>query len=492
MSGKQSATAPRLQGREGEWEMVIGLEVHAQIKSASKLFSGAATDFGANPNEQVSLVDAAMPGMLPVLNRFCVEQAVRSALGLGCEVQRRSVFDRKNYFYPDLPQGYQISQYSDPIAKGGEVLIETDAGTRRVRLVRLHLEQDAGKSLHDQAPGTTLVDLNRTGVALMEIVSEPDMRSAEEAAAFVRKLRSLLRYLGTCDGNMEEGSLRADINVSVRRPDAPYGTRCEVKNLNSARFLQQAVRFEAERQIQLIEDGGTVEQETRLFDTGSGRTRSMRSKEDAQDYRYFPDPDLLPLVLDEAWIEGIRASLVELPDARRDRFVKDCGLSTTDAAVLVEEKATAEYYERASKGRDPLRVANWILHELFAYLNREKVAIEECPVTSDFLGQLVDLVENQTISGKIAKQVLEKTWSEGIAPAEIIEREGLAQVTDSSAIEETVDRVIEANPDEVERARKKPSLAGWFVGQVMKETKGRADPKQVNALVRSKLSLGDS
>lgn len=491
MSAEQTAKAPRLQGSDGEWEMVIGLEVHAQVKSASKLFSDAATEFGAEPNAQVSLVDAAMPGMLPVLNRFCVEQAVRSAIGLGCEVQQRSVFDRKNYFYPDLPQGYQISQYSDPIAKGGEVLVETDAGARRVRLVRLHLEQDAGKSMHDQIPGATLVDLNRTGVALMEIVSEPDMRSAEEAGAFVRKLRSVLRYLGTCDGNMEEGSLRADINVSVRRPGESYGTRCEVKNLNSARFLQQAVRFEAERQIQIIENGGTVEQETRLFDPGSGHTRSMRSKEDAQDYRYFPDPDLLPLVLEESWIEKIRASLVELPDARRDRFVADYGLSETDAAVLVEERATAEYYEQAAKGRDPLRVANWILNELFAYLNRDKVAIEDCPVTSEYLGQLVDLVENETVSGKIAKQVLEKVWSDGAAPADIVKRDDLAQVTDSSAIEEAVNRVIEDNPEEVERARKKPSLAGWFVGQVMKETQGRADPKQVNALVRSKLGLGD-
>lgn len=485
------AAAPRIEGANGAWEMVIGLEIHAQVTSRSKLFSGAPTDFGAAPNGNVSLVDAAMPGMLPVLNRYCVEQAVRTALGLGSRINLHSVFDRKNYFYPDLPQGYQISQYSDPIAGAGQVRVDLPNGeSRRVGIVRLHLEQDAGKSLHDQEPGVTLVDLNRTGVALMEIVTEPDLRSPEEAGEFVRKLRTILRYLGTCDGNMEEGSMRADINVSVRRPDSEYGTRCEIKNINSVRFLQQAIRFESSRQIEHLEAGGVVQQETRQFDPVTGRTRPMRTKEDAHDYRYFPDPDLLPLKLDPEWVENIRASLPELPDERKSRLVQSHGISETDASILVEEAATADYFEEAARGRDPFAAANWIVNELFGYLNRDRVSIEDCPVSALALGSILDLISEGTISGKIAKEVLGLVWSEGGDPEDIVRKRGMSQVRDETAIETAVDRVFAANPAEVARAQRKPSLAGWFVGQVMKETAGRADPKKVNALVRRKLGAG--
>ncbi len=485
------APAPTFEGDTGLWEAVVGLEVHAQVISKSKLFSSAAASFGADPNENVSLVDAAMPGMLPVLNQHCVEQAVRTGLGLGSRINSHSIFDRKNYFYPDLPQGYQISQYSDPVATGGEVRVRLrDGDQRRVGIVRLHLEQDAGRSVHDREPGHTLIDLNRSGVPLMEIVTEPDLRSAEEAAAFVRELRSMLRYLGTCSGNMEEGSLRTDVNVSVRRPGDEYGTRCEIKNVNSIRFVQQAVRHEIQRQIALIESGGTVEQETRLFDPADGSTRAMRTKEDAHDYRYFPDPDLLPLELDEAWIEGMRSTLPEMPEAKRLRLVHDCGLPESDAATLAADPAAARYFDAVAEGRDPALCANWVLNELFGYLRRDEVSIEEAPVPAAALGAILDLLRAGHISSKGAKDVFAEMWKNGGEPGEIVERLGLSQVTDADAIEAAVDRVIEANPDEAERARKKPNLAGWFVGQVMKETRGRADPKQASALVRKKLGLG--
>lgn len=484
------ALAPTIEGADGTWETVIGIEVHAQILSQAKLFSGAAAAFGTPPNSSVSLVDAAMPGMLPVLNRFCVEQAVRSGLGLGCQINLRSVFDRKNYFYPDLPQGYQISQYSDPIATGGQVAVDLEDGDRRtVGIVRLHIEQDAGKSIHDQDPDVTLVDLNRTGVALMEVVTEPDLRSPAEAGLFLRKLRSIFRCLRTCDGNMQEGSLRADVNVSIRRPGAELGTRCEIKNLNSVRFLQQAIRSEAERQIELVESGGMVEQETRLFDTDTGQTRTMRSKEDAQDYRYFPDPDLPPLVLDESWVEEIRASLPELPDARRDRLIAECGLPPASAASIVEDVDIADYFEAVAEGRDPKMVANWLLNELLAFLNRDNVPITESPVSATALGSLLDMVAGGKVSGRSAKDVLALAWEEGGDPVAIVREQGLEQVTDAGEIEALVARIVADNPVEAERALNKPSLAGWFVGQVMRETRGRADPAQVNRLVREKLGI---
>ena len=485
------APAPAYEGGTGLWEAVVGLEVHAQVVSKSKLFSSAPASFGASPNENVSLVDAAMPGMLPVLNRHCVEQAVRTGLGLGARINKRSIFDRKNYFYPDLPQGYQISQYSDPVSTGGEVRVRLkDGGLRRVGIVRLHLEQDAGRSIHDREPGLTLIDLNRSGVPLMEIVTEPDLRSAEEAAAFVRELRSILRYLGTCSGNMEEGSLRTDVNVSVRRPGAKLGTRCEIKNVNSIRFVQQAVRYETRRQIALIESGETVEQETRLFDPADGSTRTMRTKEDAQDYRYFPDPDLLPLELEEDWIEGIRSSLPELPEAKRTRLVQECGLPEGDAATLAADPEAIAYFDALARGRDPILCANWVLNEFFGYLRREEVSIGEAPVTAPALGSILDLLQSGRISSKGAKDVFAEAWRNGGDPAEIVQRLGLAQVKDTGEIEAAVDKVIAANPDEAQRARKKPNLAGWFVGQVMRETRGRADPKQASALVRKKLGLG--
>ncbi len=485
----QTAPAPRFDGATGSWEAVVGLEVHAQVVSQSKLFSSAAAAFGAEPNSNVSLVDAAMPGMLPVLNGHCVRQAVRTGLGLGARINLRSVFDRKNYFYPDLPQGYQISQYSDPVATGGAVRLWLKDGTlRKVGIVRLHLEQDAGRSVHDREPGRTLIDLNRSGVPLMEIVTEPDLRSPEEAAAFVRELRSILRYLGTCTGNMEEGSLRTDVNVSVRRPGEEFGTRCEIKNVNSIRFVQQAVRHEIRRQIAAIEAGQTVEQETRLFDPTDGTTRAMRTKEDAHDYRYFPDPDLLPLELDPDWVEEIRAGLPELPEARRERLAA-AGIPRNDAATLAADPGAAAYFDELARDRDPVLCANWVLNELFGYLRRDDLAIEDARVSATELGETLDLLRAGRISSKGAKDVFAEMWQAGGAPADIVERLGLARVTDAGAIEAAVDKVIAANPDEALRAREKPNLVGWFVGQVMKETRGRADPKQANATVRSKLGL---
>ena len=478
-------------GAKGDWEMVIGLEVHAQVSSNAKLFSGASTAFGAEPNTNVSLVDAAMPGMLPVINAFCVEQAVRTGLGLKARINLVSRFDRKNYFYPDLPQGYQISQLYHPIVGEGEVLVDMRPGVaRRVRVERIHLEQDAGKSIHDLDPNATLVDLNRTGVALMEIVSKPDIRGPEEAAEYVRKLRQILRYLGTCDGNMQEGSLRADVNVSVRpKGSSELGTRCEIKNMNSMRFIQQAIEHEARRQIAILEDGGVVQQETRLYDPNKGETRSMRSKEEAHDYRYFPDPDLLPLELEQAWVDGIEAGLPELPDARKARFVLDYGMTEYDAGVLTAEAASADWFEAAAAGRDGKQAANWVINELFGRLNKEGRGIEASPIAPAQLGGLIDLIGSGEISGKIAKDVFEILWTEGGDAAAIVEARGLRQVTDTGAIEAAVDAVIAANPDKVAQAQAKPSMAGWFVGQAMKATGGKANPQAVNALVRARLGL---
>jgi aspartyl-tRNA(Asn)/glutamyl-tRNA(Gln) amidotransferase subunit B len=477
-------------GAQGEWEIVIGMEVHAQVLSVSKLFSGAATAFGAEPNAQVSFVDAGMPGMLPVINKFCVEQAVRTGLGLKAQINRTSVFDRKNYFYPDLPSGYQISQYKNPIVGEGEVYIDLAGGeTVRVGIERLHLEQDAGKSLHDQHPDQSYVDLNRSGIALMEIVTKPDMRSSEEAAAFLRKLRAIVRYLGTCDGNMDEGSMRADVNVSVRKPGGPLGTRCEIKNVNSMRFIAQAVEFEARRQVDLIESGGTVRQETRLFDAKLGETRPMRSKEEAHDYRYFPDPDLLPLELQQAWIDAIAASLPELPDEKKARFMRDLGLSAYDAGVLVTERELADYYEDLARGIDAKSAVNWLNNEILGRLNRDGRTIVDCPVTAHANNTILKMIADQTISGKIAKDVLDIVWSEGGDPADVVRARGLVQVTDTTAIEKAIDAVIAANPDKVEEVKAKPKLAGWFVGQVMKQTGGKANPQVVNALLKTRLEL---
>jgi aspartyl-tRNA(Asn)/glutamyl-tRNA(Gln) amidotransferase subunit B len=477
-------------GATGPWEIVLGLEVHAQVASKSKLFSGAAVGFGGGPNSQVSLVDAAMPGMLPVINRRCVEQAVITGLGLGAKINPWSRFDRKNYFYPDLPQGYQISQYKDPIVGEGQIAVERDDGSVfTVRIERLHLEQDAGKSIHDLDPNATFVDLNRAGTALMEIVSYPDMRSAEEAAAYVKKLRSILRYLGTCDGDMEKGNLRADVNVSVRRPGGPLGTRCEIKNVNSYRYIQQAIEYEARRQIAIIEDGGVIAQETRLFDPGKGETRSMRSKEEAQDYRYFPDPDLLPLELDPAWIKSIQESLPELPDAKRARFVAQYGLSTYDAGVLVIERARADYFESAVAGRDPKLTANWVTNELLARLSKGGLDVEDSPISAADLAGLVRLLEEDVISSKIAREVFEHMWAgEGSAEA-IVEARGLRQVSDTGALEALIDRLIDANPGQAAAVREKPQAVGWFVGQVMRETGGKANPGAVNAIIKSKLGV---
>ena len=478
-----------VEGRTGLWEVVIGLEVHAQVSSQSKLFSGSSAAFGAGPNEHVSLVDAAMPGMLPVINKFCVEQAVRTGLGINAAVNLVSVFDRKNYFYADLPQGYQISQYKQPIIGEGSITIDLkDGTTREIGIERLHLEQDAGKSLHDQHPSKSYIDLNRSGVALMEIVSRPDMRSAEEGAAYVSKLRSILRFLGTCDGNMEEGSLRADCNVSVRRPGEPFGTRTETKNLNSIRFISQAINSEVMRQIEILEDGGTIDQETRLFDTSTGMTRAMRSKEDAHDYRYFPDPDLLPLVLDEAWVEAIRASLPELPDALKARLISQYGLTSYDATVISEDRETAAFYEAVAKGRDPKIAANWMTVELFGALNKMGKSLEESPVTPDQLGALVSLISDGTISGRIAKDVFAEMVESGGDPEKIIEEKGLKQVSDTGAIETMIDTVMAENADKVEEYRGgKDKLFGFFVGQVMKASKGQANPGLVNQLLKSKL-----
>ena len=477
-----------IKGRGGDWEVVIGMEVHAQVTSSSKLFSGASTQFGGEPNSHVSLVDAAMPGMLPVINAECIKQAIRSGLGLKARINRRSVFDRKNYFYPDLPQGYQISQYKSPIVGEGEVVLDMpDGETVTVGIERLHLEQDAGKLLHDRHPGMSAIDLNRSGVALMEIVSKPDLRSAEEAKAYVAKLRTILRYLGTCDGDMEKGNLRADVNVSVRKPGAALGTRCEVKNVNSFRFIGQAIEFEARRQIAILEDGGKVEQETRLFDALKGETRSMRNKEEAHDYRYFPDPDLVPLELDETYIEDLRAHLPELPDEKRARFARDYGLSGSDAGILVAERATAEYFEAVARGRDAKTAANWVINELAGRLNREGKEISSSPVSAEQLASILDLIAAGTISGKIAKDLFDITWNEGGDPAEIVRARAMTQMTDASAIEKLVDEIIAANPDKVKQAKAKPAMLGWFVGQVMKASGGKANPKAVNELLRQKL-----
>ena len=479
-----------IEGETGPWEIVIGMEIHAQVTSNAKLFSGASTEFGGEPNSHVSLVDAAMPGMLPVINEECIAQAIRTGLGLKAEINLSSVFDRKNYFYPDLPQGYQISQYKSPIVGEGEVIVDLLGGERfTVGIERLHLEQDAGKSLHDQHPQFSYVDLNRSGVALMEIVSKPDMRSSEQARAFITKLRIILRYLGTCDGNMEEGSLRADVNVSVRRPGEPLGTRCEIKNVNSIRFIGQAIEYEARRQIEIIEEGGTIEQQTRLFDAKTGETRSMRSKEEAHDYRYFPDPDLLPLELTQDYVDGLAKHLPELPDVKRARFVGDYGLTPYDADVLIAERESADYFEAVAGGSDAKQAANWVVNELFGRLNKEGRGILDSPVTTAQLRSILDLIKAGTISGKIAKDVFDIVWTEGGDPQAIVAARGLTQVTDMGAIEEAVDQVIAANPDKVEQVKAKPTMLGWFVGQVMKSTGGKASPQAVNDLLKAKLGI---
>ncbi len=479
-----------IEGHNGPWEIVLGLEVHAQVISKAKLFSGAATEFGAEPNTQVSFVDAAFPGMLPVINGFCVEQAVKTGLGLNAQINHRSVFDRKNYFYADLPAGYQISQFLQPIVGKGIIVIDLpDGRSREVGITRLHLEQDAGKSLHDQHPTKTYVDLNRSGIALMEIVSEPDMRSSEEAAAYLRKLRSILRYLGTCDGNMEEGSLRCDVNVSVRRPGEGLGTRCEIKNVNSIRYVQQAIEYEARRQIEVIEEGGKIRQETRLFDSGRGVTRTMRSKEDSHDYRYFPDPDLLPLELDPAWVERLKTTLPELPDAKKARFMADFGLSPYDAGVLVADQETAHFYETVARGRDAKLAANWLISELFGALNKAGVDILHSPVSAEALGGLVDLIADNTISGRIAKDIFAEMVETGKDAAAIVEAKGLRQVTDTGAIDAAIDKVLVQHADKLAEYRSgKEKLFGFFIGQVMKATAGKANPAMLNDLLKKKLS----
>jgi aspartyl-tRNA(Asn)/glutamyl-tRNA(Gln) amidotransferase subunit B len=476
-------------GATGEWEVIIGMEVHAQVASKSKLFSGSSTAFGAEPNSHVSLVDAAMPGMLPVINEECVAQAIRTGLGLKAEINLRSVFDRKNYFYPDLPQGYQISQYKQPIVGEGEVEIDVDGETKRIGIERLHLEQDAGKSIHDQHPDYSYVDLNRSGVALMEIVSKPDLRSAKEAQTYVSKLRTILRYLGTCDGDMEKGNLRADVNVSVRRPGEKLGTRCEIKNVNSIRFIGQAIEAEARRQIDILEDGGTIDQETRLFDPVKGETRSMRSKEEAHDYRYFPDPDLLPLELTQKYVDFLKKDLPELPDEKRARFIKDYGLTSYDAGVLVAERESADYFETVAKGRDGKLAANWVINELFGRLNKEGKDIAHSPVSAKQLGGMIDLISSNVISGKIAKDLFEILWTEGGDPSEIVEKRGMKQVTDTGAIERVVAEIIAANPDKAEQVKAKPTMLGWFVGQVMKSSGGKANPAAVNDILKKKLEI---
>ncbi|MBS0278938.1 MAG: Asp-tRNA(Asn)/Glu-tRNA(Gln) amidotransferase subunit GatB [Proteobacteria bacterium] len=490
-----------IKGETGDWEIVIGMEVHAQVLSKAKLFSGASTEFGAEPNSHVSFVDAAMPGMLPVINRFCVEQAVKTGLGLKAKINNRSVFDRKNYFYPDLPQGYQISQFKDPIVGEGEILLDMkDGETIRVGMEPLHLGQDAGTSLHDQHPDYSFVDLNRSGTALMEIVSKPHMRSSEEAAAFLKKLRAIVRYLGTCDGNMDEGSMRADVNVSVCKAGGyekfretgsfkHLGTRCEIKNVNSMRFVQMAVEYEARRQVEIIEGGGTIKQETRLYDSKQNETRSMRSKEEAHDYRYFPDPDLLPLELEQAWVDRIKASLPELPDEKKARFIKDFGISAYDAGVLVGEKELADFYEEMARGVDAKAAANWLNNEVLGRLNRDGLGITQSPVSAAANNAIIRMMGDNTISGKLAKDLLDIVWSEGGDPVQIVEQRGMKQVTDTSAIEKAVDAVIAANPDKVEEIKAKPKLAGWFVGQVMKQTGGKANPAAVNAVLKARLNL---
>jgi len=480
-----------VQGATGDWEVVIGLEVHAQVTSNSKLFSGASTEFGAPQNSQVSLVDCAMPGMLPVLNEECVAQAVRTGLGLKSEINLFSRFDRKNYFYPDLPQGYQISQFQYPIVGEGTVIIDLkDGSSYEIGIERLHLEQDAGKSLHDQHPDYSYVDFNRTGVALMEIVSKPDIRSSEQAKAYVTKLRTILRYLGTCDGNMDQGSMRADVNVSVRKPGAELGTRTETKNVNSIRFIGQAIDYEVSRQIDVLEDGGEINQETRLFDPKSGVTRSMRSKEEAHDYRYFPCPDLLPLEIELSFVDGLKKELPELPDEKKQRFIADFGLSPYDAGVLVSDRASSDFFEDVAKGRDAKLAANWVINEFFGRLNKEGKEIATSPISAEQLGGVVDLISKGDISGKIAKDLFEIVWSEGGDPAKIVEERSMKQVTDTGAIEAVVDEIIANNPDQVEKVKDKPQLLGWFVGQVMKESKGKANPQAVNEILKAKLGLG--
>jgi aspartyl-tRNA(Asn)/glutamyl-tRNA(Gln) amidotransferase subunit B len=486
----QSNAQKLIKGTTGDWEVVIGMEIHAQVTSESKLFSGASTEFGGAPNSHVSLVDAAMPGMLPVINEECVRQAIRTGLGLKAKVNLRSVFDRKNYFYPDLPQGYQISQYKSPIVGEGAVAVDLEDGSSVVvGIERVHLEQDAGKSLHDRHPDYSYVDLNRSGVALMEIVSKPDLRSADAAKAFIAKLRSILRYLGTCDGDMEKGSLRADVNVSVRRPGEPLGTRCEIKNVNSIRFIGQAVEHEARRQIEIIEEGGTIEQETRLFDAARGQTRSMRSKEEAHDYRYFPDPDLLPLVFDQPYVDALAAKLPELPDEKKSRFMRDFSLSEYDAGVLVAERETAEFFEAVAKGRDGKAAANWVINELFGRLNKEGKTIASSAVSAGQVGAMLDLIRDGTISGKIAKDLFEIVWTEGGDPRAIVEQRGMKQVTDTAAIEKVVDDIVAKNPDKVADAKSNPKVIGWFVGQVMKSSGGKASPPAVNDILKRKLGL---
>jgi aspartyl-tRNA(Asn)/glutamyl-tRNA(Gln) amidotransferase subunit B len=483
-----------IKGDKHDWEVVIGLEVHAQVASQSKLFSGSSTEFGAAPNSHVSLVDAAMPGMLPVINHECVAQAVRTGLGLKAKVHLRSVFDRKNYFYADLPQGYQISQFKHPIVGEGQVEIDVDGETLTIGIERLHLEQDAGKSIHDQHPEYSYVDLNRSGVALMEIVSRPDLRSSKQAQAYVSKLRTILRYLGTCDGDMDKGNMRADVNVSVRKPGDPLGTRCEIKNVNSVKFIGQAIEYEARRQIEIIEEGGKITQETRLYDNAKGETRSMRSKEEAHDYRYFPDPDLLPLEFDQAFVDGLKKGLPELPDEKRARFIKAYGLSAYDASVLVAERESADYFEAVvaklkDSGRDGKLAANWVINELFGRLNKENKDVTQSPISAAQLGGIVDLIGNGVISGKIAKDLFEIVWTEGGDPAEIVDKRGMKQVTDTGAIEKAVDAIIAANPDKVAQAIAKPSMLGWFVGQVMKQSGGKANPQAVNDILKAKLGI---
>jgi aspartyl-tRNA(Asn)/glutamyl-tRNA(Gln) amidotransferase subunit B len=512
MQDKAKATKGNnlIAGATGDWEVVIGMEVHAQVASRSKLFSGSSTAFGAEPNSHVSLIDAAMPGMLPVINVECIAQAVRTGLGLKAKINLKSVFDRKNYFYPDLPQGYQISQYKQPIVGAGEIEIDADGETMKVGIERLHLEQDAGKSIHDQHPEYSYVDLNRSGVALMEIVSKPDLRSAKQAQAYVTKLRTILRYLGTCDGDMEKGNLRADVNVSVRKPGDKLGTRCEIKNVNSIRFIGQAVEAEARRQIDIIEDGGKIDQETRLFDSVKGETRSMRSKEEAHDYRYFPDPDLLPLEMTAAFVDDLKQHLPELPDEKRARFIKDYGLSAYDAGVLVGERERADYFEAVlelvkdaktdgkvvaePRGKDVAEprgkiAANWVINELLGRLNKEGHDIADSKLVPGQIAGIVKLISNGTISGKIAKDLFEILWTEGGDPAEIVESRGMKQVTDTGAIERAVDEIISANPDKVEQAKAKPSMLGWFVGQVMKQSGGKANPAAVNEILKKKLGV---
>jgi aspartyl-tRNA(Asn)/glutamyl-tRNA(Gln) amidotransferase subunit B len=490
MKSMTGATRDLIKGATGDWEIVVGLEVHAQVASRAKLFSGASTAFGGEPNSRVSLVDAAMPGMLPVINEACVAQAVRTGLGLNAKINLVSVFDRKNYFYPDLPQGYQISQYKQPIVGEGVVELVVDGETVKVGIERVHLEQDAGKLIHDQHAEYSLVDLNRAGVALMEIVSRPDLRSAKQAQAYVAKLRSILRYLGTSDADMEKGNLRADVNVSVRRAgDNALGMRCEIKNVNSIRAIGAAIDCEARRQIDILEDGGSIRQETRLFDADKGVTRSMRTKEEAHDYRYFPDPDLLPLELTQAYVDGLRKGLPELPDAKRARFIAEYGLSTYDAGVPTAERESAEFFEAVAKGRDGKAAANWVINELFGRLNKDGLAIGASPVSAAQLGAIIDLIASGAISGKIAKDVFEIAWSEGGDPADIVAKRGLEQVTDTGAIESAIDKVIAANPDKAAQAKAKPQAIGWFVGQVMKATGGKANPQTVNELLKRKLGL---